>query len=72
MTNKYGPTRADLRFRLMFSIVGLALMVFALVYRGLPQGPAGWEAIGLAALFFGGTFIWTLRKLIKKDYPDGL
>lgn len=72
MTNKYGPTRADLKFRLIFSIFGLGLLVFAIAYRGWPQGPGGWEAIGLGAVFFGGTFLWTARKLIKGDYSDGL
>lgn len=72
MTNKFGPTSADLKFRLVFSVVGLALTLGALLYRGLPTGPGGWEAIGIATLFFGGTFVWTLIKLIRKDHPDGL
>ena len=40
----------------------------ALLYRGLPQGPGGWEAIGLGTLFFGGTFAWSFWKLIKGDH----
>ena len=72
MTNKFGPTSGDLKFRLAFSAVGLALTGGALFYRGLPNGPGGWEAIGIAILFFGGTFAWTLIKLIRKDHPDGL
>lgn len=72
MTNKYGPTTADLKFRLAFSVVGLALICGAIFYRGPPTGPGGWETIGIAALFFGGTFVWTLIKLIRKDHPDGL
>ena len=66
MTNKYGPTRSDLIFRLGFSVAGLTLTGTALLYRGLPTGPGGWEAIGIATLFFGGTLIWTLRKLIHR------
>jgi hypothetical protein len=72
MSNKYGPTRGDLRFRLVFSIIGLAMTAGALVYHGLPTSAGAWEAIGIATLFFGGTFIWTLIKLIRKDHPDGL
>ena len=68
--SKYGPTASDLKFRLLVSIVGLGLMIFALYYRGIPTTAGGWEAIGLAAVFFGGTFLWTLRKLIRRDYPD--
>ena len=68
MSNKFGPTRSDLLFRLGFSVVGLAMVVGALAYRGLPTGPGGWEAIGLATLFFGGTFGWTVWKLIRRDH----
>lgn len=70
--NKYGPTKGDLQFRLALSLAGLALTCAALFYRGLPTGPGGWEAIGLATLFFGGTTLWTAIKLIRKDFPDGL
>lgn len=68
MGNKFGPTRSDLMFRLWFSILGLVLLFGALIFRGIPQGPAGWEAIGLATLFFGGTFLWTVWKLIRRDH----
>ncbi|MEL6617931.1 MAG: hypothetical protein AAFY39_10835 [Pseudomonadota bacterium] len=69
---KYGPSRGDLKFRLWFSVAGLAMLAGVLIYRGLPRDPAGYETIGLATLFFGGTFVWTLRKLIRKDHSDGL
>ena len=68
MTNKHGPTRGDLLFRLGFSLIGLTLVGAALAYRGWPQGPGGWEAIGLGTAFFGGTLIWTLWKLIRRDH----
>lgn len=67
--SKYGPTRSDLRFRLAFSAVGLALTTVALLRHGVPTTAGGWEAIAIAALFFGGTLIWTLRKLARKDHP---
>ena len=70
--NKFGPNKGDLLFRLGVAIAGLFLVAGAIAYRGLPTGPGGWEAIGFAILFFGGTLLWSLRKLIKKDYPDGL
>jgi hypothetical protein len=69
LTNKYGPTRSDLKFRLAFSVIGLSLTLGALAYRGLPKGPGGWEAIGISSLFFGGTFVWTVIKIIRKDHP---
>ena len=68
MSKKFGPTRGDLMFRFWFSLVGLALLISALIFRGIPQGPAGWEAIGLATLFFGGTFLWTVWKLARRDH----
>jgi hypothetical protein len=70
--SKFGPTKNDLKVRLLFSLGGLALLAAALFYRGLPKGPALFEVIGVAGLFFGGTAIWTIRKLIKGDYSDGL
>lgn len=70
MQNKFGPSASDLKFRLACSVIGLAMTVAALIYRGLPTGPGGWEAIGLAVLFFGGTMIWTGIKLVRKDHPD--
>ncbi|MEO0390030.1 MAG: hypothetical protein AAF218_03725 [Pseudomonadota bacterium] len=72
MANKFGPSRKDLMFRLAVSVAGLLLLIGAILYRGLPIGPAGWEAIGISTVFFGGTLAWTLWKLIKKDYSDGL
>lgn len=69
MSNRFGPTRKELQFRLAFSIAGLAFLALALVFRGLPQGPAMFEVVGIAGAFFGGTTIWTARKLWKRDHP---
>ncbi|MDW3183276.1 hypothetical protein [Roseobacter sp.] len=68
--NRFGPTRKELTFRLCVSIAGLLLLGAALVYRGMPQGPAMFEIVGIAGVFFGGTLLWTLKKLIKKEYSD--
>ncbi|WP_300017967.1 hypothetical protein [uncultured Roseobacter sp.] len=67
---KFGPNRRELIFRLYVSIAGLVLLVAALVYRGMPQGPATFEIVGIAGAFFGGTLLWTLKKLIRKEYSD--
>ncbi|MFK7744420.1 MAG: hypothetical protein AB8B47_05160 [Roseobacter sp.] len=72
MTNKFGPTRSELKFRLYVSIAGLAMLIGAIVFRGLPTGPAMFEVVAIAGAFFGGTLIWTLRKLTQKDRDDGL
>jgi hypothetical protein len=67
--NKYGPTRGELQFRLAFSLAGLAFLGVAIALRGLPQGPALVEVIGVAGLFFGGTAILSARRLIRRDHP---
>ncbi|WP_299502184.1 hypothetical protein [uncultured Roseobacter sp.] len=66
--SKYGPDKKELQFRLYVSIAGLILMIGAIAYRGMPQGPAMFETLGIAGAFFGGTFVWTLKKLIRKEY----
>lgn len=62
---RFGPTRGELTFRLVVSLAGLALMVFALFYRGIPDGPALVEVVGIAGLFFGGSAIWSAVRLWK-------
>ncbi|MCR9126353.1 MAG: hypothetical protein NXH82_09500 [Rhodobacteraceae bacterium] len=71
-SNRHAPSRSELKLRLLFSMGGLALLGAALVYRGIPAGPALFEVIGVAGLFFGGTAVWTLKKLIKREHSDGL
>jgi hypothetical protein len=61
--NRFGPTRGELKFRLAVSLAGVALMVFALFYRGVPEGPALVEVAGIAGLFFGGTAVWSAVRL---------
>lgn len=68
MSKKYGPSRGELLFRLALSVVGLSGVAAALIYRGLPSGPGGWEAIGISTVFFGGTTAWSLWKLIRRDH----
>ncbi|PTX57838.1 hypothetical protein C8N43_2510 [Litoreibacter ponti] len=60
----FGPTRGELVFRLCFSLAGLALMIFALVFRGV-AGIAAVEVVGIAGAFFGGTTIWSAWKLMQ-------
>ncbi len=72
MKPKYGPARSELFFRLWCSVIGIGLMGLLVVLRGWPSGPAAFETIGIAGAFFGGTFIWTLRRIVRKEYSDGL
>ncbi len=58
-----GPTRNELWFRLVFSLAGLALLIVAVMIRGISNAAALVEVVGIAGLFFGGSAIWTARKL---------
>ncbi len=58
-----GPTRNELWFRLVFSLAGLALLIAAVMIRGISNAAALVEVVGIAGLFFGGSAIWTARKL---------
>jgi hypothetical protein len=69
MSRKFGPTRGELIFRAVFSVGGLGLMGFALWFRGIPDGPALVEVVGLASLMFGGSLLHALWKLWKRDHP---
>lgn len=69
MSRRFGPTRGELQFRAAFSVFGLALLAYALARRGLPEGPALIEVLGLAGLMFGGTLFFSVRKLIRRDHP---
>lgn len=64
---RYGPSRSELKFRLWVSVAGLAMLVGALLFRGLPTGPAMFEIVGITGAFFGGTLLWTLRQLLKQS-----
>jgi hypothetical protein len=70
--SRFDPTRGELKFRLAVSVAGLIFMGTAVAIRGLPSGPAFIEVIGVAGFFFGGTAIWSARKLIKGEHSDGL
>lgn len=63
---KYGPTRGEHKFRIAFSLVGLALMGAGLALNGVPAGPGIVEVVGVTTLFFGGTAVWSLRALLLK------
>lgn len=63
---KFGPSRGELIFRLVFSLAGLALMAVALALHGV--GGIAWvEVVIMAGTFFGGTAIWTGIRLFRRD-----
>ena len=66
---KFGPTRGELKFRLVASILGLCFLAGALFYRGIPSGPAFVEVGLFGGAFFGGSAVWSARRLIRRDHP---
>ncbi len=61
-----GPSRPELVFRLVFSLVGLVLVAGTVLALGEPRGLAMVEVIAIAGLFFGITVFWTVRKLRRR------
>ena len=67
--SKFGPSRSEIKFRLCASLAGLAMLIAAIAFRGIPTGPAMFEVVGIAGAFFGGTLIWSLLKLRRMNNP---
>jgi hypothetical protein len=61
---KFGPSRGELWFRLAVSAFGLGMMITAVTMRGV-RGIAWVEVVGLASVFFGGTAVWTILRLLR-------
>jgi hypothetical protein len=62
MSGKYGPGRAELKFRLAVGIIGLVMTFLALGLHGAP-GMASAEVGLIATAFFGGTGFFAARAL---------
>ena len=60
-----GPTKNELWFRLLFSLGGLALLIVAVMVRGISNSAALVEVVGIAGAFFGGSAIWSALKLAR-------
>ena len=66
---RFGPTRGELWFWLWVALGGIVLMGFALIYRGLPKGPALAEVVGIAGLVFGYLGLRSVKRLIRREHP---
>lgn len=66
---RFGPTRGELWFWLWVSAGGFALLALALLLRGIPQGPAFAEVVGLATLVFGYLGGRSIKRLIRREHP---
>lgn len=66
---RFGPTRGELWFWLAASAAGLCLMGFALWLRGVPDGPAIAEVVGIASVVFGYLGGRSIKRLIRREHP---
>ena len=66
---RFGPTRGELWFWLCTRLGGFALMGAALAVRGLPEGPAIAEVVGLATVVFGYLGGRSVKRLIRREHP---
>ncbi len=66
---RFGPTRGELWFWLWVSFGGFGLMAVASGMRGLPEGPAFVEDVGLATLVFGYLGGRSVKRLIRREHP---
>ena len=66
---RFGPTRGELWFWLWASAGGFGLMAVALYLRGVPDGPAIAEVVGLASVVFGYLGGRSVKRLIHGEHP---
>jgi hypothetical protein len=66
---RYGPTRGELWFWLFASLGGFGLMAVAIAVRGIPEGPAIAEVLGLGTVVFGYLGGRSVKRLIRHEHP---
>ncbi|MEM1236580.1 MAG: hypothetical protein AAGI10_06390 [Pseudomonadota bacterium] len=67
---KFGPTRGEYIFRAVSGAVILALVSYALVAKGMPQGLTTSESILFGTIFGAFLLAHSSWKLIKRDYRE--
>jgi hypothetical protein len=66
--SKFGPSRGEVKVRLAISLGGLVLLIGAYATNGI-SGIASLEIGIIGTAFFGGSAIWCLHRLTRKDPP---
>ncbi len=64
---KFGPSRKELRFRLIAGLSGVVLTICAAMYVHRTSGAHLGELLVFGLGFFGGTALWSGWKLRTKD-----
>ena len=63
----FRPTRADMMFRLFVSILGFALLAFALAFRGMPVDAQSILMLTLALAFLAASALISVSRLRHWD-----
>ena len=66
--SKFGPSRGEVKLRLAISLAGLALLIGAYAFNGI-GGIASLEIAIIGTAFFGGSALWCILRLHRKDDP---
>ena len=66
--SKFGPTRGEVKLRLAISLCGLALLIWAYATNGIGS-IASLEIAIIGTAFFGGSALWCIVRLTRKDDP---
>lgn len=66
--SKYGPSRGEVKLRLAISLAGLVLLIGAYAFNGI-GGIASLEIAIIGTAFFGGSALWCVLRLRRKDDP---
>ncbi len=62
--NRFGPSRGELKFRLIASLAGLAFLIGGFARTGI-FGIASLEIVIIGGAFFGGSALWSAWQLWK-------
>lgn len=66
--SRFGPSRGEVKLRLAISLAGLALLIGAYAFNGI-GGIASLEIAIIGTAFFGGSAVWCILRLRRKDDP---
>jgi hypothetical protein len=67
--SRFSPTRGEQKLRLAISLAGLTLLVGAYALNGI-GGIASLEIAIIGGAFFGGSALWSARRLLQSKDLD--
>ncbi len=66
---RFGPTRGELWFWLWVSVAGIVMLGALVTLRGLPEGPAIVEVLGVGVAVFGYLGGRSVKRLVRHQHP---